>query len=127
MKKSTKNDLILIAAVLVIAFLLWVGMRISQGRTAENGVAVVTVDGEVYGRYALKQDVTEKIELADGSYNVLVIENGEADVTEASCPDKVCEEHRKVSKKNESIVCLPNKVIVTIENGMESDIDSETH
>ena len=124
---NKRNDWILITVVLVLAAILWAGMKLSRSKDVENGVVVVTVDGEMYGQYPLNQSMEKKIELSDGSYNILVIENGEADIIEASCPDKVCVEHRKVSKKNESIVCLPNKVIVTIDNGAESDVDSATH
>lgn len=127
MKKSIKNDLIVIGIILVLALATWVVMRLGRGQSDANGVAVVTVDGEMYGQYPLGQDVAESIELSDGTYNVFVIKDGEVDMTEASCPDHVCVKHRKISKRNESIVCLPNRVIITIKNGIESDIDSETH
>ena len=35
--------------------------------------------------------------------------------------------HRAVSRQGETIVCLPNKVVVEIENGEESDVDSVTN
>lgn len=127
MKKNTKNDWILIVAVLVAALALWIGIQYSQEENLENGVAIVTIDGEVYGQYPLNQDMTKKIEVSNDSYNVLVIKNGEADITEASCPDKVCVDHHKINKSNQSIVCLPNKVVVTIENAEAWDVDSVTH
>ena len=114
----------MIVVVLVIALTTWAGVVYTQEKNTKDGVAVVTVDGEVYGRYPLKHEMVEKIQLPDGSYNVLEIKNGEADISEASCPDKICVRHREVSKKDQNIVCLPNKVIVTIENGAESDVDS---
>jgi len=54
-------------------------------------------------------------ELTDSGKNVLVIENGEASIKSATCPDKICVSHRKISKSGETIVCLPNKVVVEIE------------
>lgn len=122
-KKIRKNDIILILLLAVIALAFYVGMSFFQKANTQNGVAVVTVDGVEYGRYPLAVDTTERIELPDGSYNLLEIKNGEADITEASCPDGICVEHRTVSKRRQSIVCLPNKVVVEIENGEESDID----
>ena len=65
--------------------------------------------------------------MPDGSYNLLVIQDGKADVTEASCPDGICVNHRAISKQGQSIVCLPNKVVVEIENGEESDLDAVTN
>lgn len=122
-KKTRKNDIILIAVLAVIALASYAGIGFYQGANTKNGVAVVTIDGGEYGRYPLAVDTTEEIELPDGSYNVLEIKDGEADITDASCPDGICVNHRAVSKQGQSIVCLPNKVVVEIENGEESDID----
>lgn len=125
--KARRNDIILIAALLAAALLTYVGLRLLQGGNAAGGVAVVTVDGAEYGRFPLNEDCEERIALSDGAYNMLVISNGRADITEASCPDKICVRHRAVSKKGQSIVCLPNKVVVEIEGGEMDDVDLTTH
>ncbi|WP_022768701.1 MULTISPECIES: NusG domain II-containing protein [unclassified Butyrivibrio] len=122
-----KNDVILIAALLVVALLTAGGMRIWQmNNTKDTANVVVTIDGEVYGTYPLSEDRTERIELPDGSYNILVISDGYADVTEASCPDQICVKHNHIRYSKESIVCLPNKVVVTVEGGKENEIDGST-
>ena len=122
-----KNDVILIAALLVVALLTAGGMRIWQmNNTKDTANVVVTIDGEVYGTYPLSKDRTERIELPDGSYNILVISDGYADVTEASCPDQICVKHNHIRYSKESIVCLPNKVVVTVEGGEENEIDGST-
>ena len=118
-----RNDLLLIGILLLVALIIGVGYGFVQEQDTKQPVAVVTIDGKEYGRFPLDQDTREYIELSDGSYNILVIENGVADMTEASCPDKICVNHKSISKKNQSITCLPNKVIITIENGKESDVD----
>jgi hypothetical protein len=118
-----KNDLLLIVILLVVALMIGIGYSFFQGMETKSPVAVVTIDGKEYGRFPLDQEKEERIELPDGSYNILWIRDGVADMTEASCPDKICVNHRSISKKNESITCLPNKVIITIENGDESDLD----
>ena len=122
-----KNDVILIAVLLVAALLTAGGMRIWQmNNTKDTANVVVTIDGEVYGTYPLSEDRTERIELPDGSYNILVISDGYADVTEASCPDQICVKHNHIRYSKESIVCLPNKVVVTVEGGEENEIDGST-
>ncbi len=122
-----KNDVILIAALLVVALLTAGGMRIWQmNNTKDTANVVVTIDGEVYGTYPLSEDRTERIEIPDGSYNILVISDGYADVTEASCPDLICVKHNHIRYSKESIVCLPNKVVVTVEGGEENEIDGST-
>ena len=125
-KRLAKNDIIVIAVILAVAAASWSGMRAWQRENAKAPTAVVTVDGAEFGRFLLREDVTEKIELPDGSYNILEIKNGKARVTEASCPDGICVNHRAVSRQGETIVCLPNKVVVEIQNGAEPDLDSIT-
>lgn len=122
-KRTRKNDLILILMLLVVALVSYLGIGLYQEMNTKNGVALVTIDGEEYASYPLTVDATERIELEDGSYNLLVIEDGKADVTEASCPDGICVNHSAIDKRGESIVCLPNKVVVEIINGEESEID----
>lgn len=126
MNTAKKNDKILIIAVLVIALIGGIVLWFTQ-KSVADGVVVVTIDGEEYAKYSLDENIHEKIELPDGSYNVLEIKDGQADITEASCPDGVCVDHRKISKTKETIVCLPNKVVVTIENGAEAEVDSMTN
>jgi len=122
-----KNDVILIALLLVVALLTAGGMRIRQmNNTKDTANVVVTIDGEVYGTYPLSEDRTERIELPDGSYNILIISDGCADVSEASCPDQICVKHNHIRYSKESIVCLPNKVVVTVEGGKENEIDGVT-
>lgn len=118
MEIGKKNDNILIAAILVIAIVVGVVLIFTQ-KSAENGIVIVTIDGKEYARYSLDENIQEKIEQSDGSYNILEIKDGEVDVTEASCPDGICVDHHKISKTNQNIVCLPNKVVVSIENGAE--------
>ena len=126
-EKKTKNDLLLIGGVLLFALVAYLVMSFFQGQATHNAEAVVTIDGKMYGSFPLAVDAVEKIELSDGSYNLLVIKDGKADITEASCPDGICVNHRAVSKQSQSIVCLPNKVVVEIESGEEAEMDAVTN
>lgn len=122
-----KNDLILVGGLLLLALAASIGISWYSAVSTKEAEAVVVVDGEVQGRYPLDRETTVEIQLEDGRYNRLEIHGGEADMTEASCPDKICVEHRPVSKQGESLVCLPNKVMVEIENGQEAEVDGSTH
>jgi hypothetical protein len=123
-----KNDIILIAVLLMAALLTVAGMRIWQmNNTKAAAKVVVTIDGQVYGTYPLSEDRTERIDLPDGSYNILTISGGYADVTEASCPDQICVKHNHIKYSKESIVCLPNKVVVMVEGGEDNEIDGFTY
>ena len=71
-------------------------------------------DGDIIGVYPIDEDTEITFENENGGYNVLVISDGKADITSASCPDKVCVNHRKIGFEGESIVCLPNRLTVRV-------------
>ena len=118
-KKKERNDRILIigiigVAVLLSAFFLLKGSSIGT-------TVVVTVDGEQYGRYSLLKEQVVQI----GDTNTLVIHNHEADMLFAECPDQICVKHTPISGTDENIICLPNKVVVTIADVYGKQAQSE--
>ena len=100
-------------------------MRSLQARDTGTGAqAVVTVEGREIGRYPLKKNGTFPL---NGGTNILVVENGEAWVSEANCPDKVCMGMGKISRNGEFIACLPNRLLVVVEGAAEdSPVDGMT-
>lgn len=92
--------------------------------TGKKGAEVlVTVDGNEYYKGSLF--VEKELQIREG--NTLLIRNGKADMTEADCPDQICVKHEPISHAGETIICLPNRVVVTIvsdENTMEEGVDA---
>ena len=89
-----RRDLILILAILSVAG-IWYG--ITRYQTLDLSVnATVTITG------------------AGGGTNVLVVQDGEIWCSEASCPDKLCVKQGKKHLSTDTIVCLPNKMVVTV-------------
>ncbi len=90
------------------------------GEGSSGAEVVISVDGEVYGRYSLDENRVIDIDGA-GKHNSVSIENGKAFMSEADCPDGYClEQYRSaggIYRVNQTIVCLPNRVVVYIENG----------
>ena len=124
-KANYTRDLILVAVLLVAAFALFFGLRARQARDTGTGAqAVVTVEGREVGRYPLSKNGTFPL---NGGTNILVVENGEAWVSEANCPDKVCMGMGKISRNGEFIACLPNRLLVVVEGAAEdSPVDGMT-
>ena len=83
----------------------------------------MTVDGRVYNTYSLKDSVSVDIYTGDGleDINRLVISDGKAKIEFASCPDGICACHRPIYRSGESIVCLPHRVMVTVNGSKEKD------
>ena len=84
----------------------------------------VTVDGEVYGTYSLAENQTVKIQTGHGT-NVLVIENGSVHMEEADCPDGYCKRQGTISRVNETIVCLPHKLVAEVESDGSTTDDAD--
>jgi hypothetical protein len=123
-----KNDLFLIGGLLLISLVLGIGLSFyKKNATEEAPAAVVTIDGIEYGTYPLDEDRVERIDIGDGEYNILEIKDGQAFMSEASCPDQICVLHSHIRYTGESIVCLPHKVLVEIINGEVNDLDGSTH
>ena len=117
--KKHKNDILIVLAVLVLAGGFW--LYSSFGRSAGAEV-MVAVDGEEIYRLPLDEDV--RLTVGEGErYTVLVISGGEVSVEDASCPDHVCVRSGKVSLDGQTIVCLPNKTVVTVVGGAENELD----
>ncbi len=80
---------------------------------------VIESGGDLYARYPLNEDRTVVVPAPKQNENVVVISGGKVSVTEASCKNQVCVKHGPISRSGESIVCLPNRLVVRIENGSE--------
>ena len=104
-----KKDAVLILTVLLIAGAAF-GVHEFAG-----------VDGKVTGTYPLAKD--QKIRI-NGGTNILTIKNGKAKMTDADCPDQLCVHQKAASKNHESIICLPNKVVVEVDGSEESEFDA---
>ena len=117
-----KNDKILIGILLGITLILFFGLYFAKQNTV-NGEVVVLVEGKEYARYSLAEDRVVEISGLCG-VNVLTIESGEAWMSEAVCPDKVCMDFGKIHYNTEMIVCRPGGIVVVIENGDSSELDA---
>ena len=120
--KSHRNDLLLMAALLLLggalALFLWLTRE-------AGGTVTVQMDGEVVMELPLDED--RSLVLGEGEHtNTLVIRDGTAQVVEASCPDKICVGHGAIQYAGESIVCLPHKLVITVQGGAVSGVDGAT-
>ena len=112
MTKKHRNDLILLAALLlagIVTLTVVCALQNASGKTV-----VVTVDGEEISRLPLKEDTELLIDGYDGGYNLLVIKDGTAEITEADCPEQICVKTGAASEIK-SIVCAHHRVVVSIE------------
>lgn len=117
-----KNDLFIIGTFILVFILIQVIISF----TRSNGSFVqVSIDGKVVETFMLSEDLEYVIKGYDGGMNTLVIEDGAAYLKDTSCPDHLCENMGKISKTGQSIICLPNRVVVEITSS-ESEPEYDT-
>lgn len=117
-KRIGKTDLIVIgiaAVVLAAACLFFYMSHRQQGQRVR-----VTVDGKLYGEYSLDEEQT----VAIGKTNTLIIKEQKADMIWADCPDLLCVHQRAIFRDGENIVCLPNRVVVTVIGDKDPQYDA---
>ena len=122
-KRLRRNDVIFIAILVAVIAVAGVCLYLFRG---EGNSVTLSVDGKVIATYSLDKDMVKDVYTEDGGHNRLVIKDGKAWVEEASCPDGICAAHKPIHREGESIVCLPNKVVVTVvttEGGDNPDVD----
>ena len=119
-RRKLKNDLILIASLLVILSLAGLAFYFLRG---EGDTVTVEIDGKPCGTYSLSEDRTVEIRTGEGgeALNLLVIKDGKAFVETATCPDGICAAHKPIFREGESIVCLPHRVVVIVRTTSDKD------
>ena len=108
--KKIKNDIILVSVLVGVVLLAILGLLLFR---KDGNTVKVTIDGKLFGEYSLDKDQTVEIK-SDKGTNLLVIKDGKAYVESASCPDGICSSHKPISYGGESIICLPNKVVIEV-------------
>lgn len=115
-----RRDVIILSVLLVVI----VVVALAYYFLKQNGnYAKITVDGELYGTYSLSENQEIQIKDSDGNVtNEAEIKDGKIFMKEADCPDKLCIKQGKKHDANSEIVCLPNRVVISVKS---DDTDSE--
>jgi len=116
----TLADKILIGGLVVLTLLSFPVIRHFQH---EGKRVVIEADGERIGNFSLEEKRlipvagklgTTRVEIADKVVRVL----------DSPCPHKVCVKSGPISRSGETLVCLPNRVVIRIEGGEEPSVDA---
>lgn len=109
-KYIRRADLVLFLALIALALSLFVfnTLHAQSGATVE-----ISVDGEPYASYPLSENRDVTIKKGERQ-NVVRIRDGKVWMEEASCKNQVCVEEGAISQTSQTIVCLPNRVVVRI-------------
>ena len=121
--KLIKGDLIVIGLILLIAVLsglyTW-----NTNKTSSNLSLVVKIDGKIYKKYKLDKSLVGKTAKIDSKYghNTIKFTEKGAIMYESDCKDKLCMKMGEVTRTGQSIICLPNRLVVEL-NSDKNDLD----
>jgi hypothetical protein len=109
--KVSKLDWILAVLILAASVVLFLSL---SGKGSQAGAsALVYSDGDLAGSYDLSHDrvVTQE---AGGHTIRLEISAGRIRIVDSDCPRQICAHAGWISRPNQTIVCVPNKILVEI-------------
>ena len=116
-KRSTRYDILLISVLLCLSLIIGLVVFLTR---REGAYVVIEINGKETAKYSLSIDGEYSV---NGGTNILVVKDGEAYLTYADCPDKTCVKTGKIKHVGESIICLPNRVAITIKGNTEDGVD----
>ncbi len=122
MKKAFKKwDFVVLAAVLFCSVIAFLCLNVFNNEA--GSYVAVEVNGETQVTLPLDENTVYDIIIDGRVANTVEISSSQVTVSYADCPDKICRNQRAISKAGESIVCLPNKVIISVKGGSNEQID----
>jgi hypothetical protein len=89
-------------------------------------LATVLSDGAVIREIdlsAVPEPYQFRVEDGRGGYNIVSVEPGRIRVIEANCPEQVDVRQGWISQPHQSIVCLPNRLVIRLSTKGPSDVD----
>lgn len=114
-----KNDRYLIIGSILLSFII---MFFFSELFSKNGkTATIYYQNEKVKTIDLMQDAVYEIEGDKGAV-ILEVKNGKIRVKEENSPLHICSKQGYIQKSTESIICLPNKIVIQIE--AKNDIDA---
>lgn len=112
--KIRKSDIILAAVIVVICITAAVLPFLFS---SEGEVVRIYVAGQLYAEKSLSEDSVTSV---DGLMDV-VISGGNVHVENSVCPSGVCEHSAPIGRSGDSIICLPNRIMIKISGEGETD------
>jgi hypothetical protein len=119
----TRSDKILIFGFVTFACFLFIRSFFASDKVSE---ALIKVGNGPVQKVSLKMDRRIDIEEEKGRL-VIEIKDQRVKVVQSSCFQKICVDTGWINRTSQNIICLPSKVLVSIERKESSKIDGITY
>ena len=129
MKSFTKWDKFIFCGLLIICVISGLYVYVIENTGSNEEKAVIQVQGKIIKEIPLKKYAKSKIYKFNfnGNNGYIEIKNGNVRMLEMNrkiCPKKICSNTGWINKKYKVIVCLPNKLEVSIESAKDNTLDA---
>jgi len=124
--KVKKWDVIIISLFVIASFIPALIFTLQSKADTGGYYVEIKVQGELYETRQLTGHTgREEIRIeTDLGINIVEIIDEQVGMYEADCPDKICYSPEYISRPGETIVCLPNRVVIEVK-GEKPDADDE--
>ncbi len=106
----SKSDIILFIIIIALGIMAMIFIK-HNGKSGHK--VQISIDGQLVEQLSINEETTYKVDTEQGE-NIVIIENGQVQVSEADCPDKICVNHSPIKNVGEVIICLPHKLVVEV-------------
>jgi len=115
-------DIILVVVIVLAAgfFFIYDSYFQTAGKWAE-----ISVDGKLIKRVLLSKTENFPVEGPAGLSEIRIADN-KIWIEEAPCPHKYCQTMGKINRSGQTIICIPNRLIIKIAGKGRDDIDAIT-
>ncbi len=117
MKSIKGKNLIYIILFLIVIISLCFYVYFAFFQETAVSLVVIKQDGHIIKTLPLENDAEFLVKSSLGE-NHVTIKDGSVSVTHANCPDRVCVRTSPLTRNNAAtsvIVCLPHKLIISLE------------
>ncbi|MFV0517263.1 MAG: NusG domain II-containing protein [Aminipila sp.] len=109
-------------AIILIIFGSVIAFMTASSATKGDTV-LITTDGKEFARYPLVENREITVE-QNNHTNEIIIKDGRVSMSFSDCSNQVCVHTGSISQTTQSIICLPNKVMVQIIGKGEPEYDA---
>ncbi|HCW72746.1 MAG TPA: hypothetical protein DHM90_01940 [Clostridiaceae bacterium] len=125
--KVKKWDVIIIGLFVVASFIPALIFTLNARADSGGYYVEIKVEGELYDTVQLTGHTGRdevRIE-TDLGVNIVEFIDEKVGMYEADCPDKICYSPEYISRPGETIVCLPNRVVIEVKGETPDENDAD--
>ena len=123
-----KGDIIIIVSLIIIS-IATSGLIIGKSAKAKSDFVVVSVENKVVKKVPINKNETYDFRFGNNTGYIEVKDKAVRmlEMDKNICPESICSDTGWISKNHQSIVCLPNKIVVSFEQSQDSEVDDTVY